>query len=228
MKKILFFILIVGLSSISAYDINFSKPFTTKVNPDTLSTQIYIENTNKDEKKIRNILDKFNTFFKEIKNIKVEKGRYSISPIYEYSKGKTRFTKYQGELTYTVKAENAKEINTFISKFLSFKKDFGSKNIVIRISNIQWEISETLYTKTREELRIQPIIWINNYVKELAKKLNNICKIKDIKIANTQEFHPYENRVQYATKSFDSLKDTAPIRSNKNITLTSNFTIECK
>ncbi len=228
-KKIISLAIFLAFINLNAYEINFNKAFTTKVSPDILSTNIYISVDKKDDQKIVKILAKFDNFFKNTKSVKLKNGSYSISPNYEYDKDETKFIGYVGNVGYQVESDKATKINTFITDLFSLKKKLNSDDIKIQVSNIQWSISNNLYNKNAEDLRIKAILWANDYVQNLSKKLKTTCSIKKIDV-NSQARHPqfYGNVLRKRTKSFSFSSAIAPIKSDEIININSNFTLECK
>ncbi len=230
MKKIILMITILGLLSINAYEINFSKSFTTKVSPDILSTRVYIDVDKKDEIKVTKVLDKFSKFFKEIKKVKLKDGSYTISPRYKYKKNEAIFMGYNGSLRYKVEAKNTNDINNFISSLISLKKDKNLDDVKLEVSNVNWEVSENLYKTSKEDLRMKTILWVNSYVKKLSKKLDTKCKIKVIDVnLQGRNINYYRNTKRaYSSKMASLQSDITPLRSDENININSNFSLECK
>ncbi len=232
MKKTIFFTLALGLLSLSAYEVNFTKSFSKKVSPDTLSTYISINVNKKDEIKVAKVLDKFNNFFKEITNVKVQNGRYSISPRYKYLKDETKFVGYSGSLNYTIKSQSAKKLNDFISKLISKKESINSDDVKLEVSNVTWEVSQKLYNENTNDLRLKTILWANDYAKKLSKKLKTTCKLKVIDVnSNGRNINYYRNSAPMALskrKVASFASTVTPIKSDENIVINSSFSLECK
>lgn len=228
LKKILTTIILSTLS-LNAYEINFTKNFSKQVSPDTLGTKIFIHISKENKKEVSQTLDKFTSFFKSLRDLKLKNGSYSISPEYKYLKNETKFIGYEGSLTYKVEAKTAIQINTFIEDLLSLNSKINSKDVKIEISNIQWEISKELYEKNTEKLRRESILWVNTYAKTLSAELKNTCKVKTININSSARNNIfYDRRSNYSSKMRDISNDISPIKNDENINLNSTITMECK
>ncbi len=219
MKKLITLALIS--CALNAYEINFSKSFEQNVKADTLTTNISVSVEKEDEKKVNFALDKFNRFFKESKIVELKNGSYSISPNYKYLKNETKFIGYEGRINYKVKSSDAKNMNTFISNLLE-EKD-GLNGIKIRISYVTWEVSKKTRKQTIENLRLKSILWANDYTKDLGKKLKTNCSLKKVTIDAPQRYYERATNM-YASKSASNV---VPAKTQQDINIHPNFTIEC-
>ena len=61
---------------------------------------------------------------------------------------------------------------------MALKDSLKSDDIKINISNLSWEIGENLQNKNIDELRVEVLLWIGNYTKELSNKIGKKCEIK--------------------------------------------------
>ncbi len=65
---------------------------------------------------------------------------------------------------------------------MALKDSLKSDDIKINISNLSWEIGENLQNKNIDELRVEVLLWIGNYTKELSNKIGKKCEIKNVNI----------------------------------------------
>lgn len=232
MKKILISTLSLGVLAFS-YDLNFSKNFSKNVNADTLVTNIKISVEKKDEKSVNNEIDKFNNFLKNTKNITLENTNYNLSPKYEYTNNKSIFKGYNGNLRFSAKSQDAKNINSFLDELMALKDSIKSNDLKLNISNLSWELSNKLQTKVTDELRLETLIWIEDYSKELSNKISKKCDVKNV---NINEEYGYNMMPRAKMMSSDMLEtsvskasvDITPLNSEQNIKINTNFILDCK
>lgn len=225
MKKLIFSILLLPIFGFS-YELDFNKSFSKIVNPDLLSTNVAISVEKKEESKINSEIEKFNNFIKNVKNVTIKNGNYTLSPKYEYKDNKTEFKGYVGNLRYTIESKDAKDINKFINDLVALKNEIKSVDSKLDISNISWEISETLQNKNSDELRLEAINWIENYSNTLSSKLSKKCEVKNINIDdNSNIVYP---RSKMVLASSLEMSDVVPVSSEQNISINPRFILECR
>ncbi|RBQ28801.1 SIMPL domain-containing protein [Aliarcobacter vitoriensis] len=230
-KKILataLFLPILGFS----YELSFTKVFEKKVNGDLLTSNISISVDKKDEKSVNNEIEKFNNFIKNTKNITIKNTNYSLYPKYEYEKDKSVFKGYSGNSSFSIESKDAKEINTFLSELMQLKDSIKSNDLKLNISHLSWSVSKILLDKNVEELRLESLLWIDEYSKELSSKISKKCEIKSV-----NSFEQRGISGVYARKSmmmssdsvnYESSSDISPLNTEQNISLETSYVLDCK
>ncbi len=231
MKKILTSTLLLTSLAFS-YELNFGKSFSTTVNSDTLSSDITISVEKKDEKSINIEIEKFNNFLKNTKDITIENTNYNLTPKYDYVNNKSIFKGYVGNSSFSVKSKEASKINSFLNDLIALKENIKSDDLKLDIGNLSWEISNILQNKTIDELRLESLFWVENYAKELSSKVAKRCEIKNINI--NEEHSNYMPKYRNLAMSMDSvaasapMSDIAPMKTEQNIKINTNFVLDCK
>ena len=136
---------------------------------------------------------------------------------------------YLGNLTYTIETKNSKDINSYINELISIKDKTKSEDIKLNISNISWKASDDLENKSYDDLRLDSIVWIENYALDLSKKLSKNCEVQKINVneINRGNIVYARSEMMYATSS-KAIADVSPINSEQNISINPNFVLECK
>ena len=209
-----------------AYEISFNKKFSKVVTPDILKTFISINVENDDENYINRNIDRFNNFIKDNDSIIKKNGSFILNPKYRYYKNKQEFMGYVGTLRYEIQSSDAKKINKFIDDLIALKKRVDAREVKVNISNLSWKISENLYEKSVDLLRIEVITWANKYSKNLSTKLLKNCEVKNININNVVRNNFF--RSEAMSMNAKTVSDLAPVNSDKTISLNPNFLMECK
>jgi len=210
-----------------SYELNFSKSFSKTISPDLLTTNINISVESSNENEINKNMEEFNNFLKNTKNITLKNTNYSLTPKYEYKKDETIFKGFIGSNRFSAQSKDANSINLFIAELIALKDKLNSKDIKLDIVNLSWEISEILQTKNIDELRLEALKWIEDYSKELSIKTSKQCEIKDVKIID--EFNYTMPRVRAMSVPKNSVAmDIAPLNSEQDIKINTNFTLDCK
>ena len=214
-----------------SYELNFSKSFSKNVNPDVLVTNVNIIVEKKDEKNVNSEIEKFNNFLKNTKNITIENTNYNLSPKYEYTNNKSVFKGYVGDSRFVAKSEDATAINSFISDLVALKDSFKSNDLKLNISNLSWELSSKLQAKVMDELRLESLIWVDSYTKDLSNKIVKKCEVKNVNI--NEDFIHNTPKARMMSVSMDELSnssnsDISPINSEQNIKINTNYILECK
>ncbi|AXX91086.1 hypothetical protein CPU12_10505 [Malaciobacter molluscorum LMG 25693] len=223
MKKILLSAAFSVLPLFS-YDIHFNKSFEENIKPDMLTTRLSVIVESKKENLISNTLSNFNSHIKKVDSIKKNNGSLYIRPKYIYKDNTSRIDGYVGELNYIISSKNSKKINDFLSDILSMKKN---QNTSIRISNLTWKVSEESSNNVISNLRIKSIVWAKDYTNILSKKLNSVCKIKNIHI--NSNYNPNVLRMESSLMSVKTKTNTVPIPDNseQKVQLDASYTLEC-
>ncbi len=224
--KVFVLSLILSLNYANAYELKFDKHFETFLNPNTLNTHISVQSEANKESDVSLSLQKFNAFFKKIKKLKLSKGRLNISPRYEYSKEKTVCKGYEGTLSYSIKAKNAKDMSEFISGFYAYKNKVAPK-VKTQISNVTWQIGKKTYERKVDQLRIKALLWAKSYMKDLQKSLGAKCSLKLANFDPSPRYTPNYRMMSYE-KKFSSNTQIVPMQNEQSISIHPNFVMECK
>jgi predicted secreted protein len=206
--------------SLFSYELNFSKKFSTSINPDILTTKISANLQNKDERFISDNLESINDFIKENKEIQYKNGRFHLTPKYTYKNSNRKFTEYIGNISYMITSKDANTMNEFISELIDVKDKLNVKTLKLNINNTTWQISDELHNQSQDKLRLEAINWITNY----AKNLNSSCTISKINIGSRNNHYP--SPMMY--KSMRATSDISPAKSIQSTSINPNFTLECK
>ncbi|PRM98878.1 SIMPL domain-containing protein [Aliarcobacter cryaerophilus] len=230
MKKILATVIFLPILAFS-YEINFNKSFSKVVNPDLLTTNINISVEKKDEKSVNIEIEKFNTFLKNTKNITIKNTNYNLTPKYDYENNKSIFKGFIANTRFQAESKEAKEINDFLDDLLALKDSFKSDDIKVNISNLSWDISENLQNKNIDELRIDVLLWIGNYTKELSNKIGKKCEVKNVNINEDFNYPTFKNRVMSSSLDMVNKSESiniSPINTEEIIKINTNFVLDCK
>ena len=226
MKRILATAIFLPILAFS-YEINFNKSFSKVVNPDLLTTNINISVEKKDEKSVNIEIEKFNTFLKNTKNITIKNTNYNLTPKYDYENNKSIFKGFIATINFVVESKESSIINSFLSDLLAFKDSQKKSDIKINISNLSWEVSEKLQNKIIDNLRLESILWIEDYAKEISKKSSKKCEIKSV-IINEDGNYNFSRVKAVAFSANSENMDISPIRSEQNIKINTNYILDCK
>ena len=230
MKRILATAIFLPILAFS-YEINFNKSFSKVVNPDLLTTNINISVEKKDEKSVNIEIEKFNTFLKNTKNITIKNTNYNLTPKYDYENNKSIFEGFIANTRFLAESKEANEINHFLSDLMALKDSFKSNDIKVNISNLSWEISENLQNKSIDELRVDVLLWIGNYTKELSNKIGKKCEVKNVNI--NEDFNYPASKTRMMSSSSDMVNrsesiNISPINTEEIIKINTNFILDCK
>lgn len=214
-----------------SYELNFNKSFSKNVNADVLVTNVNIMVEKKDENSVNSEIEKFNNFLKNTKNITIENTNYNLSPKYEYINNKSIFKGYVGDSRFVAKSEDATAINSFISDLVALKDSFKSNDLKLNISNLSWELSSKLQAKVMDELRLESLIWVDSYTKDLSSKIVKKCEVKNVNI--NEDFIHTTPKARMMSVSMDGLSnssnsDISPINGEQNIKINTNYILDCK
>lgn len=225
-KKLLITTLLLPILGFS-YELNFSKSFSKVLNSDLLSTSVNISIENKDEKVVNSQIEKYNKFIKENKTVSIKNSNYNLSPQYEYVKDKRNLKGYVGDSRFTVQSKDAQKINTFLNEIVSLKANDKASDLKLDISNLAWEISEELQNQSYDELRLESLIWIETYAKELSSKIAKKCEVKNVNILDSNEH--FQAKTRMVSMAMDSINsDITPLNSEQNTSINTNFILDCK
>jgi len=224
--KIILLIALLLPVCVFSYEISFNKKFSKSVAPDVLSTNINISIENESEKFISTHIEKFNKYIKSNETIKKSHGNITISPKYKYFKNTQKFIGYHGNLKYTIKANNANALNSFIDDLIALEDKYDKDNVKLRISNLSWTTSNKLFDNSMDMLRIDAFKWIESYSNSLENLLSKTCEVKSINI--NQNKPEFLRATAMKKSSYKRISNVAPISTNQKIIIEPKFTLECK
>ncbi|MCT7446517.1 SIMPL domain-containing protein [Aliarcobacter skirrowii] len=226
MKRVLKLLLLLPIFALS-YELNFNNSFSKSLNPDILSSTVNISVTKENENSANKEIEKFNDFLKNTKNITLKNTNYNLTPKYEYIENKPYFKGFIATINFVVESKESSIINSFLSDLLAFKDSQKKSDIKINISNLSWEVSEKLQNKIIDNLRLESILWIEDYAKEISKKSSKKCEIKSVIINEDGNYNfSRVKAVSFSTNSENM--DISPIRSEQNIKINTNYILDCK
>ena len=226
MKRVSKLLLILPIFALS-YELNFNNSFSKSLNPDILSSTVNISVTRENEKNANIEIEKFNDFLKNTKNITLKNTNYNLTSKYEYIENKPHFKGFVASINFVVESKESSIINSFLSDLLAFKDNQKKSDIKINISNLSWEVSEKLQNKIIDNLRLESILWIEDYAKEISKKSSKKCEIKSVIINEDGNYNfSRVKAVSFSTNSENM--DISPIRSEQNIKINTNYILDCK
>lgn len=232
MKKLIISTITLPILAFS-YEVNLNKSFTKSVKADVLSTNITFTVEKQDEKSINIEIEKFNNLLKNKKNITIKNTNYNLIPKYEYIENKQHFRGYIGETRFYVSSKNDKAVNKFINEIINYKNKNDSNDLKVNISNLSWDFSNKLKENMTNELRVESLIWITEYSKDLSKKLSKKCELKSVNIFE-EAFFPmartkmYSSPIMLSDNEDMNISNITPLNNEQDIKVDSNFTMECK
>lgn len=207
------------------FELNFNKEFSKSLLPNELTSSVKVVVENKEEKEVIAGLNIYNKFLKKYDKVKKSNLSMSITPKYSYKEGESNFQGYNGVLNYTVSSNKSADIKKFLEKFYELKEDASH---VLLMPTMQWKIDDEKYEKELEDLRLNAIVWTNNYAKELSKKLNQKCSVRQINISSN-----FARPVNYSNdmvmlKSSERLEIPVLEKIDQTISIKPNISLECK
>ncbi len=221
MKKLL--LLFILPFSLAAYTLNFDKTFEIALKPDTLMTNITIAALKPTEKEVLQKLTSFSTYISGYKDITKKGGTYTIYPEYKYENNRRYKTGYRGTMHYQISSHNSDDLNTFITTLHDKKKDF---DVDISLSSVSWQLSQKQKNGKLDSLRLDAIVWINQYAKSLSMKLDTTCKIN--KISLTAPSFDYPRPVMMESRSVAPATAPTPEQDEQKIMINPQFELECQ
>ncbi|AXK47928.1 SIMPL domain-containing protein [Aliarcobacter trophiarum LMG 25534] len=229
MKRVLSTALFFPIFAFS-YELGFNKTFTKSINADTIMSNISISVEKPNEKSINIEIEKFNNFVKNTKNITIENSYYNLTPKYEYIDNKSVFKGYLGESRFTIKSEDTKKINGFLNDLIELKDSIKSNDLKLNVSNLSWELSNKLQYKMIDELRLEALIWIENYAKELSAQISKKCNVKSVNINEESSTYYPRARMQSSADSLQKSyeQEITPINNEQSIKINTNYILDCK
>jgi len=210
------------------FDISFNKKFEKQISPNKLTTNITISVLKNSEEKVTPLLNKFNNMISKNDMVEKRAGDFSIRPKYKYNKGQSTIIGYNGTLTYTIYASNAKVINAFVKSIITLKSDNDTS---ITVSGLNWIISEDKKSEAIEDLRLEAIVWAKQYTSEISSKINSICNIKNINISSQgirPMFKQARTESMMMSKQMQDSNIPIPQVGKNSISINPHYTLECK
>jgi len=223
MKK---FIIILLPLFLSAYEINFSKKFTKNLIPNVLGADISIMIEDNKEKDVIKRLEVFNDTIKKYKKVEKQLGNFNVRPQYQRTSNSPKIYGYKGTLNYKIEANDALNMGEFVTLITSLK---NNRDTSVSLNNLSWRVKEDSYNVILDLLRLESIVWAEDYAKALSSDLKKECEVKSINLMNNS-LRNY--REPMASLKLDSSlqKENVPVPevSQQKISMTSNYLMECK
>ena len=96
---------------------------------------------------------------------------------------------------------------------------------------MSWELSSKLQAKVMDELRLESLIWVDSYTKDLSSKIVKKCEVKNVNI--NEDFIHTTPKARMMSVSMDGLSnssnsDISPINGEQNIKINTNYILDCK
>jgi len=223
MKNILLASTLLLPSILLSYELDFNKTFTKSIQNDKLQTNISIKIDSKNIDYINEKIEDFQNFINKNTSITKKNGSYNLIPNYVYQNKERKFVGYKGTLNYIIESPDHKKINYFIKKLNNIKEKMSTSNVKLTISNLKWIVSKKLYDNNMDDMRIESIYWIKNYM----KKIDENCMINHISINQNNNYirQSYSKSAMVeSTKTYN----VVPSQSARSITLKTNYKLECK
>ena len=208
-----------------SYEIEFNKKFTKKLVPNILSANITISIEDSKEKFVIEKLEVFNKKIKEYTKLEKELGSFNIRPVYQHSSNTPKIDGYKGDLRYKISTQNAIFVGEFVSMITSLKED---RDTSVSLDDLSWKVKEDSLAIALDILRFESITWIENYTKVLSQDLNKECVVKSINLSNSAQALPYAVRQFRIDSSAQKNEILVPEISEQNISINTNYRLECK
>ena len=207
--------------SLSAFELEFSKEFETKVTPTTAASSLHIEVLADDEKEVTSRLERVSTYINGYRQVEKEGGNFKIHANYIYDDGKREQEGFKGYMDYKIMTKSIDDLDMFLEDLLLNKEN---ENIEVR--SYGYEVSPKDMNDKLEELRLKSIIWGINYSKALSSKIFKTCEVKNISF-NQRPIQPREYG-NFKTVALDARFAPKPTQHDKSLHLIPNFVMECK
>lgn len=211
------------VSSLSAYSLQFSKPFEIELKPDILSTHIAVTVLKPTEKESLLKLSTFSSFISAYLDVEKRGGNYSIHPEYKYENNRRYKSGYRGNMSYQISAKKPDDLNTFIANLHDKKSDF---DVDISISSVSWILSKEQRQGKMDLLRLDAIKWINTYASLLSSELQSSCTVTKVTIDSPRNVYPAP--VMMESRSLQSDTVPTPEQDSQKLSIQPQFELECK
>jgi uncharacterized protein YggE len=178
------------------------------------------------EKDVIERLEVFNDTIKKYKKVEKQLGNFNVRPQYQRTSNSPKIYGYKGTLNYKIEANDALNMGEFITLITSLK---NNRDTSVSLNNLSWRVKEDSYNVILDLLRLESIVWAEDYAKTLSSDLKKECKVKSINLMNNY-LRSYMEPM--ATLKLDSSlqKENVPVPevSQQKISMTSNYLLECK
>ena len=226
MKLIL--ILLLGLFSLEASEITFTKKFEKKVSPETLTLNFSINANMPNEKAV---IKKLNFFYENLikeSKLKIEGGSFNVYPNYRYVNNKRVLDGYRGTVSYVVKSKDKEVIDDFLEEVYSLKHD---SRVSISVGNIRWIVDREQHSAISDSLREDAIIWSYTYANTLSAKLSKECTLLTLNI-NAPHYQPRPPVRAMMAKNSAMIPDESfaptPQQTDTPFSINPTFVLECR
>jgi predicted secreted protein len=232
MKKL--FVLVLLVSWVFGYELNFDRQFTKEVTKDKMRVNIYISTDNQTKHGLLNEMKAVLKFIKDDKTVKQTNYSQTTFPKYEYGifLKNRQFSGYEGRVSFSVSSKDEKKIQNYIEKIINFNKT----KLKISLSRLGWVVSQKQQKAVKDQLILDTVIWAKRQLKVLKNKTNSNCKIAKISTrAFSNEFQEgFKERNRYSSRSYSKNKMAKndsivmPSKQLVNINLNMFYIFECK
>jgi len=205
---------------LSAFEISMTKEFVKEIKPNRLGISLTFVTNGKTLKDVIDKLSEYSAFVKSFRELDIRGGRFSTSPEYRYENHKRYKIGYRGRMSFTVKSDDEKKLENFISMISS--KD--SENVDIQISTAQWKVDESSITKEQDSLKFEALSWAEEYSKILSDKTGKSCDIKSVDFQD----RGYRPPIVYEARAAVAKDAPMPQKRAQKITIDARFKFECK
>jgi ribosomal protein S18 len=219
-----FLIALVFTLSLNASDYVFNKEFSKELRANILQMSMMINTTSEfSEKDVFAELSKFSEFVESYKGIKYFGGNYQVFPLYAYKGGQKYFTGYKGNLFYDFHSKDNNALEKFLNDLSKIKK---SKDTHYNINHIKWITNPNLADEAKDELRDEAIVWSTKYAKELSKKLNKKCTLKEIDFSSIRVVNSSNISMKMSEDAMPNIPNVK--QPSYKASITPRITMECK
>ncbi|WP_456480173.1 SIMPL domain-containing protein [Nautilia sp.] len=201
--------LIVFLSGmLFAYTVTNTKTYYKNIRPSMLKANLEIIIT---KKTLNGLINLLNENVNRLKPL-CQNTSYSFTPVYKYINKKEIFENYKAYIN-TECLFKTSEIKTFSSMLNTIKK------AKVKLTHLNFTVTEKESKTAINALKTKAYTDIQKEAKNLSKKLNRKCFVKNIKFTSSQNIKRF-----YTLKTYSSL----PVpENNKKISIMADYQIEC-
>ncbi|MGM0623880.1 MAG: SIMPL domain-containing protein [Campylobacterota bacterium] len=208
------------ISSLMAFELDFSKKFSADITPQTAVTNINFSLKAEDEKAVTNRLADISTYINGYDAVDKKGGKFNVRPNYIYEDDKRVQEGFIGSMHYKISSDKMQMLDMFLEDLMSEKK-----NETINVNSYGYEVSAQQYQEALEKLRMQSILWSVGYSKELSNQVYKECEVKNISFGGRAVPTLLRSEV---SRSSDKSFAPQPTKDDQSVSLTPSFLIECK
>lgn len=208
-----------------AFEVEFTKKFSKELKNDTLSTYLTVSILDDTELKVAERLEVFNKKIKSYDKVERRLGNFNIRPKYKYFSNTPKIIGYLGELRYKVSSRKARFMDEFVSEITKLKEN---RDTTISVNNLAWTVKEDTYNVTLDILRLEAILWGQQYAKNLSKDIDKDCEIKEVKINTTNQTAIMPRGAVYTNSTATKKTIAIPEANQEKIKINPKYVLECE